>query len=1157
MRQFTLNIHGLSMRSSTEGRQRSLPHRSVIQRLIVGFLLALCIAPSLAQSPPLATSTNAGSTSAQSSSNVENTSNGASPTSSSQSLYTLTTVSLATVTLSPQQPLPPGAHPISSNATNQYVTSVTRVLTLGIASATKPSAISSPSPYGDSTATTALASDTSPSLPLQTVIDPAFGVLGAFLIISGLFMAFWGIKSTWSTVFFTGFYSLALITICIILRAGVAQSIYDPSPGLRGVFLVACVVIGAIGGILALIFRYSSTLLTACLGGFALGLLLQATRDGGLIRKFGMRYALYFGCTALTFGLHLIVRLQRPVIILSTALTGATAVILGVDCFTTAGLKEFYVRNIGFDDIFIRKYPDTFSSNRWPLTTAMLIEVVSIAAVTLMAAAFQWRLWSDLRRNIRAMREADEDRETRRKAEKAAKRIQRSAQADLQEWEKRYSSNNHRNMNAFRIAIERDGAGDDRERKNSSMNSLLNFMPRALHTTASQDSHGWDMESKGSMTPAAMTPHMETAPLARPTSTRPGSFLHYVATGQRNLAYLSKWDPGHLQHTRTNSAATLPPLDLGGSLSESSQCHHPQGQHQQRRQLASLQMNSNPSSKSAGSSNSGDPELLLDEIQRIRESIDNLRKASSFDLENASAVTRADDSKPFSATDGRIRAGSIHMSKTASNALLAAPECVEEETGDDTIASIRDLKAKGAFTRQKRHSMSGLEPSQSLQEVITSEAAEIPTQTYRAHRLSSSSPQQQQQRTITMDPVVSAARRASALPASRPSMSEVSPWTALPHRNSSESLSPSLTTSSPQLNKSNTPPPKDPLPPLPKTAPASPLAHLAPLDRAQSQSKLSAGGSMSLAQYEAKHKERLAAMQRNATEALLEREKSRLLQIERQKASEAFAEKDRHALKETEVVLKPQEFSMSGHSSGHGKSINVMQVPQGQAPACSVQSPLAAASQRMSIPNASKNAFGHDDAKRMSLHRRSSSISLDEIARQTLQHRSQRSLGGFASTQRPEPSSAKMQQQQMQTHPRRRHSASDLLQQHALQCSTHSAAGRNDTTTTSGRGEIRLPDKAASTTMNATAPAVAFKRASATLTETDRRRIAEGALQGQNSGGHRRRLSQPLLQFDNMVVEQALDKATAEDERRHKRASQFSLSMTRQKRSSMSAQPKA
>lgn len=130
-------------------------------------------------------------------------------------------------------------------------------------------------------------------------------------------------------------HSVSLTIICVILKVGVIPSLYDPSAGLRGAYLAASLVGGIIGGILCIIFNTVASFLTAGLGGLAFGLFLQATRSGGLIRTEGFRFCLYFGAFAVAFGLYCIPRLQGTVMIVATAFVGASAMVLGIDCFST------------------------------------------------------------------------------------------------------------------------------------------------------------------------------------------------------------------------------------------------------------------------------------------------------------------------------------------------------------------------------------------------------------------------------------------------------------------------------------------------------------------------------------------------------------------------------------------------------------------------------------------------------------------------------------------------------------------------------------------------------------------------------------------------------------------------------------------------------
>jgi hypothetical protein len=49
---------------------------------------------------------------------------------------------------------------------------------------------------------------------------------------------------------------------------------------------------------------------------------------------------LYAACAVIGFVLCTIPKIHNQVLLVATAIVGASAVILGVDCFSTAGLKE-------------------------------------------------------------------------------------------------------------------------------------------------------------------------------------------------------------------------------------------------------------------------------------------------------------------------------------------------------------------------------------------------------------------------------------------------------------------------------------------------------------------------------------------------------------------------------------------------------------------------------------------------------------------------------------------------------------------------------------------------------------------------------------------------------------------------------------------------
>ncbi|KIJ40176.1 hypothetical protein M422DRAFT_257009 [Sphaerobolus stellatus SS14] len=268
---------------------------------------------------------------------------------------------------------------------------------------------------------------------LDTHVGPAFGVLGALLVLTGLPSAFLGHKNRWSSFFLTGWYTLSLVCLALILKFGVLVAVHPPSEKLIGLFVLACGVAGIAGGGISIFFWQQTKYFIGAWGGFAIGLWVQSFRNGGLIGPIGFRWIMYSACTTVGFVLCTIPKLHYHIMILGTAITGASAFMLGVDCFTTAGLKEFYVYNLGFTTLFPK-----FVGMRFPVSQTMSIEIGLIAAVALAGTAVQLRVLRILKRKLQEINEEEKRREVLAE-EKAVKRFEH-VQQDLDEWEKEHGS---------------------------------------------------------------------------------------------------------------------------------------------------------------------------------------------------------------------------------------------------------------------------------------------------------------------------------------------------------------------------------------------------------------------------------------------------------------------------------------------------------------------------------------------------------------------------------------------------------------------------------------------------------------------------------------------------------------------------------------------
>ncbi|KAF4623782.1 hypothetical protein D9613_002082 [Agrocybe pediades] len=316
----------------------------------------------------------------------------------------------------------------SANQQTQLVTVLPAVFNVTYTEVFTPTPTSTPTP-----SSTPSPSPTPDPFVLATKLDPAFAVLGVILILTGLPSAFWGHKNRWTSFFLIGFYTLSLVCIVLILKFGVIPAINPPNKTLRGMFVLACTVAGIAGGGIAIFFWKGARYGIGAWGGFAFALWIQCFHNGGLIRSIGFRWILYIGCGVTGFALSTIPKIHYHALLISTAFVGASSFMLGVDCFTTAGLKEFYIWNLGFPGLF-PKFSD--HGIQFPVSQTMQIELGLIGAVALMGIAVQLRILKVLQRKMEEIAE-----ETRKRDEEAEIRAA-SRLADIDQereaWEKEH-----------------------------------------------------------------------------------------------------------------------------------------------------------------------------------------------------------------------------------------------------------------------------------------------------------------------------------------------------------------------------------------------------------------------------------------------------------------------------------------------------------------------------------------------------------------------------------------------------------------------------------------------------------------------------------------------------------------------------------------------
>ena len=115
------------------------------------------------------------------------------------------------------------------------------------------------------------------------------------------------------------------------------------SNAVQGAFFVVVVVTAVLFGALSLIFPEVTEGLGCLLGGYCLSMWFLVLKPDGLIGSQGGR-AIFIGAMSLiAFAFSFTHYTRHYALIVCISFAGATATILGIDCFARAGLKEFWL----------------------------------------------------------------------------------------------------------------------------------------------------------------------------------------------------------------------------------------------------------------------------------------------------------------------------------------------------------------------------------------------------------------------------------------------------------------------------------------------------------------------------------------------------------------------------------------------------------------------------------------------------------------------------------------------------------------------------------------------------------------------------------------------------------------------------------------------
>ncbi|KAJ4391361.1 hypothetical protein N0V93_004978 [Gnomoniopsis smithogilvyi] len=333
----------------------------------------------------------------------------------------------------------------STEASDDASTSASASITSSIGTETATASTTTGSSTGSATSAIISATPIAPSnstqfnttepgqLPLTPTRTPGFYVAGFILMISGALYIIFGMKRQWIHCSFSFAYLVAIAIAALEL-------LLVPSPisdGVQAGYIVAAIVGGAVAGGLATLRPKFFYFFGSFLGGFCFAMWLLTLKESALFgRNVGKNciFLAAFSCVGL--GFYVSTKTRHYLIMFSSSFAGATAFILGVDCLTCAGLKEFWAWIGNFPNVDL--FP--IDANTYPLTTGMKAELGLLVVIFLLGVVFQWSQLKTIKQErIRKEAERDAGRAVVHKAdEKAGMEFERRIANERRHFERTY-----------------------------------------------------------------------------------------------------------------------------------------------------------------------------------------------------------------------------------------------------------------------------------------------------------------------------------------------------------------------------------------------------------------------------------------------------------------------------------------------------------------------------------------------------------------------------------------------------------------------------------------------------------------------------------------------------------------------------------------------
>ncbi|GJC95406.1 hypothetical protein ColKHC_04232 [Colletotrichum higginsianum] len=292
--------------------------------------------------------------------------------------------------------------PVTTTSPSSLISSASVTTTDSVAFSSilsSPSAIPTVSGGGSTLDSSGLFNTTIPEgqLPIEPTITPGWAVAGVILLCTGVVYTLIGIKNTvlhnaFSVAYVVGLGISVLIVYVMVIPVSNAS---------QGAYVVAAFLPAVLAGVLSSWFFKEITECLACaLGGFCMAMWLLCLHDGGLLSGIG-KVILIIVLSLAGFATYFTRWTRDWALMIMISFSGATATVLGIDCFSRAGLKEFwaYVWDLN-NDLF------PMGADTYPLTKGIRVEIAAIIVIFCIGIISQKRLWNVIK-DRRAKRDAE------------------------------------------------------------------------------------------------------------------------------------------------------------------------------------------------------------------------------------------------------------------------------------------------------------------------------------------------------------------------------------------------------------------------------------------------------------------------------------------------------------------------------------------------------------------------------------------------------------------------------------------------------------------------------------------------------------------------------------------------------------------------------